>query len=148
MFGIVPFRDRKRRDVRSVFDEFSSLMDRLLDEDFFLVPFVPRSFRTDIRETEDAYIVEAELPGVPKEAIRVTYDEGVLSIVVEEDKDITEEKGEYIRRERYRGRNERHFALENVDEEKITASFENGVLRITLPKLKRTPPKGREIVIE
>jgi len=148
MFGIMPFRDRKRRDVRSVFDDFGSLMDRLVDEDFFLVPFIPRTFRADIRETEDTYIVEAELPGVPKEAIRVSYDDGILSIIVEEDKDVTEDKGEYIRRERIRGRNERHFTLENVDEERISASFQNGVLQITLPKLKSTPPKGREIVIE
>ncbi|MBT9258665.1 MAG: Hsp20/alpha crystallin family protein [Clostridiales bacterium] len=133
---------------RETFPFWPSFLEDWLDDDFFFLPQRLRSFRADVRETEDQYVVEADLPGVPKEAIRVSYEGGVLSIAVEEQKDVEQEEGEYLRRERYRGRTERHFVLENVREDEIQASFKDGVLKVVLPKMKKSLPRGRDIPIQ
>ncbi|CAM3509471.1 Hsp20/alpha crystallin family protein [Hydrogenibacillus schlegelii] len=139
--------DRRRRSNWPVWDDVEAIMERFFAEPLAVFAGTGR-FRTDIRETEDAYIVEAELPGVDKDHIQIHYDDGVLSITVEEAGGVDEEREAYVRRERYRGRLERHFSLENVDPDGIRATYKNGLLTVTLPKLKRTPPKGRRIDIE
>ncbi|MBE3595880.1 MAG: Hsp20 family protein [Hydrogenibacillus sp.] len=72
----------------------------------------------------------------------------MLSITLEQSGGFDEEREQFVRKERYRGRLERHFALENVDAERIKAKFKDGLLTVTLPKLRRTPPSGRRIDIE
>ena len=107
------------------------------------------NFNVDIREEEQAYIVEAELPGMSKDSIQLKYEDNVLSIgaTQEESKDEKDDKGNYIRRERSTKSFSRQFLLKNVKEEDINASFENGVLTVTLPKKNsdETPPKHIEI---
>lgn len=91
--------------------------------------------RTDIKETEEAYTLETEMPGVRKEDIGLIRENSVLTIKVK-----TAEPGDdsgYIRRERVFGELKRSFVLENIDEETISAKLESGVLHITLPKQKR-----------
>ena len=91
--------------------------------------------RTDIRETDEAYLLETELPGVKKDDIELIRENGVLTIAV---KAIEPENAEgYVRRERVYGDLKRSFALKDIDEETISAKLENGVLFVTLPKQKR-----------
>ncbi len=91
--------------------------------------------RTDIRETEDAYLLETEMPGVKKEDIELIRENGVLTISV---KSAAPENDEgYVRRERVFGELKRSFVLENIDEETISARQDSGILYITLPKNKR-----------
>ena len=101
---------------------------------------------TDISENEGAYSISAELPGIKKEDINVSLHDGVLSIEAES-KSEHEEKGEkQIRTERRYGKFVRRFTLgTNVDEHRVEAKFENGVLKLNIPKLKepQTPqPKS------
>lgn len=107
------------------------------------------NFNVDIREEENEYIVEADLPGMSKDAIQLKYEDNVLSIgaTQETGKDEKDEKGNYIRRERSTKSFSRQFLLKNVREEEITAAFDNGVLTVTLPKKdsNNTTPKQIEI---
>lgn len=146
----VPGPWRRRRSASEGFDvpSVNEWWEKFWDEPWPVLPFTSR-FRSDIRETDDAYIVEAELPGIEKEAIDLSYHDGVLSIIVEENRHVEEkQEGQYLRQERYRGRMERHFSLENVESEKITATFKDGLLTVTLPKRKKTPPAQGRIHIQ
>lgn len=94
------------------------------------------NFDVDIKESEKEYTLEADLPGLTKEDIQLDYHNNVLSIGAqrEEGKDETDEKGNYIRRERSVRSYSRQFILKDVNEEGVTAKFDNGVLTIQLPK--------------
>lgn len=108
------------------------------------------TFRTDVKETEDAYILSAELPGFRPEEIRATVGKNLLTLSAE--RDITEEEvsseGGYIRRERTAGSLCRSFDITGVQAEKITARFENGLLTVTLPKAEAAKDTQRELTIE
>ncbi|TDT51895.1 heat shock protein Hsp18 [Fonticella tunisiensis] len=146
MFGMVPYgRNRGIPRRGNYFDDFFG--------NFFtegLLPsfdFMNNNFRVDLRETDDAYMVEADLPGVSKDSIDIDYENNYLTISAKR-KDIVEDKrDDYVRRERYFGELRRSFYMENVDESKITASFENGVLKVTLPKMNKGKGK-RKIEIQ
>lgn len=108
------------------------------------------NFNVDIREEENEYIVEADLPGMSKEAIQLKYEDNVLSIgaTQETGKDEKDEKGNYIRRERSTKSFSRQFLLKNVREEEITAAFDNGVLTVTLPKKNSSNTTSKQIEIQ
>lgn len=91
----------------------------------------------DIRETEHAFEVSADLPGMNKEDIEVSFKNNVLSIGAErsDEKNISNEEGTYIRRERTSSSFKRQFIVEGVETAQIKAGYENGVLTITLPKV-------------
>lgn len=90
--------------------------------------------KADIRETKDAYVVEAEMPGIKKEDITLICEKGVLTITAKQGEETKEGKDGYIRRERCIGETSRRFALKNITEEQISAKLEDGVLYVTLPK--------------
>ena len=98
--------------------------------------------KTDIKELENAYQLDVELPGVKKENVTVELKDGALEIKVvnevnSEDKD---SKGRYLRRERFYGSCSRSFYVgEDVKQDDIKARFENGVLSITVPKMEAQP---------
>ena len=98
--------------------------------------FKPNLIKTDIRETDNEYFVEAELPGIPKENIQVTYENGVLTISGQQQIDTVDEdkKGKLIRSERSSTSLRRQYLLENVKEDEIKASYSDGILKVTLPK--------------
>ena len=103
--------------------------------------------RVDVKETEEAVEVEAELPGIDAKNVDVTLHDHCLRITGEK-KQEKEEKDEngYRVTERSYGRFERHIALpENVDEEKIGADYKDGVLHITVPKTEVAKPKKIEV---
>jgi HSP20 family protein len=108
------------------------------------------AFKTDIRETENAYILDAELPGFSKEDIHAEVRNGYLTIHAEhksenEEKD---EKNNYIRRERSYGSFSRSFDLEGIKSDEITASYKDGVLSLTLPKEETKQTEGRRLEIQ
>ena len=98
--------------------------------------FKPNLIKTDIHETDNEYFVEAELPGIPKENIQVTYEDGVLTISGQQQIDTVDEdkKGKLIRSERSSTSLRRQYLLENVKEDEIKASYSDGILKVTLPK--------------
>lgn len=112
---------------RNFFEDFS----RNLFNDF-----KSNLIKTDIHETDNEYIVEAELPGISKENIQVTYEDGVLTISGQQQTDTVDEdkKGKLIRSERSLTSVRRQYLLENVKEDEIKASYSDGILKVTLPK--------------
>lgn len=98
--------------------------------------FKSNLIKTDIHETDNEYIVEAELPGISKENIQVTYEDGVLTISGQQQTDTVDEdkKGKLIRSERSLTSVRRQYLLENVKEDEIKASYSDGILKVTLPK--------------
>ena len=93
--------------------------------------------KTDIREHDDGYEIDIDLPGFKKDEINVELDDGYLTISAEKSLDKDEEKkhGRYIRRERYAGAMQRRFYVgDEVTQEDIKAKFEDGILRLSIPK--------------
>ena len=93
--------------------------------------------RTDIRETEDSYELDVELPGYKKEDVKAQLKDGYLTVSVSrnENNDVKDDNGKYIRRERYSGSMSRSFYVgEEVQEADIRARFEDGILKLGFPK--------------
>lgn len=99
-------------------------------------PGTPATIRVDVSERDGAYEVKADLPGVTKDDINVTVDGDVVSITAEVKKERETKEGERVlKTERYFGRVARSFRLASeIDLNAAQAKFENGVLRLTLPK--------------
>lgn len=102
--------------------------------DFFGEGCVAPAMKTDIKETEGAYVVEAEMPGVKKENVELVCENGVLTITAKANEEKTEEKQGYVRKERLSGEMTRSFELHDINEENISAKMEDGILYVTLPK--------------
>ena len=128
MFGMIPF---ERRD-----DNFFDIFDNFEKKFFGSTNATLPAFRTDIRDQGDKFLLEAELPGFGKEDIQLDLKDNILSI-----------KGNYIRRERRYGSFARTFDVTGIDESAISASYENGILSLTLPKQVPVQPERRQIAI-
>ncbi len=122
------------------------MMRRLLrDMDRFCgVPARPLrpTFHVDVRENADAYLIEAELPGVKLADIDLTVENDVLTIAADVSTASHEEKDGCLHAERRSGHMERRFTLEGIRQEEITASCADGILTVTLPK--EIPAAGKE----
>ncbi len=97
------------------------------------------SFRVDVQDKGDAYVIEADLPGVARENIHVDLNEDVLTISAEKAENAEEKENGYIMRERRIGKASRSFNVEGIRKEDISAAYENGVLTLTLPKQVEAP---------
>lgn len=106
-------------------------------------------FKTDIRDTGDAYVLEADLPGFKKDDINIELGDGSLTIRAERHNE-AEEKGEggYLRQERSYGSFSRSFSTEGVDVSAMQAKFNDGVLTLSMPKLAKKEPEVRRLAIE
>lgn len=94
------------------------------------------NMKCDIYEKGNNIQIEMDIPGFDKKDIKLDMHKGTLSITAEK-KENTEEKDgkKYLRRERYYGKYQRSFYLGDVDEDNIEAKFDNGTLKVTVPKL-------------
>ena len=109
--------------------------------------------KTDIREKDDSYELDVDLPGFKKDEIKVQLKDGYLTLSAAKglDKDEQDKKGNYIRRERYAGTLSRSFYVgDAVSEEDIHAKYENGILKLSVPKKapKAVEEKDGYIAIE
>ena len=134
-----------------------SIFGENMFDDFFSDPFgmmVPQPrdalygkhaknlMKTDIRETEDSYELDVDLPGFKKDEVSIDLKDGYLTISAAKglDKDEEDKKGKYIRQERYAGACSRSFYVgKGVEPEEIGAKFENGILEISVPKETKKP---------
>lgn len=103
----------------------------------------------DISETEAEYLIRADLPAVKKEDVRITVDQGIITITGER-KDKKEQKDEKFHRvESFQGSFARSFSVpENVDESQISAESKDGVLIVHLPKTRAAKPKAVEVKVQ
>ncbi len=108
--------------------------------------------KTDVKETDDGYEVDIDLPGFKKDEISAKLENGYLTISAAKglDKDETDKKGKYIRRERYAGSMSRSFYVgENLTQDDIKAKYESGILKLVVPKTeKKAIEDNRYIAIE
>ena len=111
-----------------------------------------REMLTDVRDHEDHYEVEIDLPGFKKDQIQVELHDGTLTITAQKGLEQNEKnsEGKYVRQERYSGMMSRSFYVgENMTEEDIKAKFEDGVLKLNIPKKEEKKlPEKRNIMIE
>ena len=101
-------------------------------------PHVPGIMKTDIKEAEDAYELDIELPGYNKDDVKAELKNGFMTIKAEtkSSNDEKDENGKFLRKERYYGSCSRSFYVgEDVKKEDIKAKFENGILKIQVPKI-------------
>ena len=147
MFEMIPFAKRNSVYGCNPFRDLDNL------ERAFFGPYSDSrlaAFRTDVQETDDAYILETDLPGFKKEDIDVQIKEDVLTIKAERHAahENKEEKHNYVRVERSCGSFSRSFEVSGVDTDAITAKYENGVLTLTLPKVAPVEPEVKKLTIE
>lgn len=145
----------------SIFGE--NLFDEFFDDDFPMIPM--RSMRnplygknaknlmkTDVRETDNTYELDVDLPGFKKDEVQLDLKDGYLTISAAKglDKDQEDKKGKYIRQERYAGACSRSFFVgEEIEPRDVSAKFEDGILRVSLPKrVKKELPRNSTIAIE
>jgi len=145
-------RWRPAKDLINIQDEMNRVFDRFFTRDNWSdeesmsqagwYPIV------DISENNDEYILNAELPGLKKEDIHISYTNGVLKLEGERKKEMEKEGTDYHRLERVFGKFCRTFRLPNtVKSEKISADFKDGILNIRLPKVEEVKPKEIEVKI-
>lgn len=132
------------------------LMPKIFDDDFFRDDFFDRKDRmnfnlmkTDIREDENSYLLEVDLPGYSKDDIKIDITDGYLTINAKVEKENNDEKKNYVRRERFTGEVSRSFYVgEDIKEEEVKASFKNGILTLEVPKLSLEDKKKDKKYIE
>lgn len=131
-----------RRD----FDVF----DDLFKDDFFKGKEKSNLMKTDIRETDNSFVLDIDLPGYKKEDIKIDVTDGYLTINAKTSTENNEEeKGKFVRRERFMGEVSRSFYVgEDVEVENIKASFKNGTLCLEVPKVDPELSKPEKKYIE
>jgi len=145
MFEMMPFR---RNSLSRKDDFFSPFFKHFFDDDFFTaMPYMQGNFSVDLKETDDHYQIEADLPGIRKEDIDIDFSNNYLTISAKRNEAIEDKNENYVRRERHYGEFKRSFYIDNVDENKIDASFKDGVLKVVLPKLNKGKNNRRKIDI-
>lgn len=103
---------------------------------------------SDIIEKENGYELQIDLPGVKKEDIKIEMNKNLINISVSISKSSDEENKKYIRKERFTGEIKRSFNIgEDIDEDNINASFENGILYLNLPKKEENDSNKKFIEI-
>ena len=105
--------------------------------------------KTDIRENDEGYELDIDLPGFKKDEITIDLDNGYLTISAAKglDKDEQDKKGKYIRKERYAGAVQRSFYVgDAVTEEDVKAKFEDGILRLSIPKKEAKAVEAKKTI--
>jgi HSP20 family protein len=144
---MVPFKKSQSLSKRG--DYFNHFLDSFFDEDYFApLSQFGSPFRVDLKETSDSYQIEADLPGIPKEAITLEYADRYLTISAKREDAVEKSNNDYVRRERKFGQFQRSFYIDNVDESQICAEFKEGVLFVTLPKQDKDLRTGHSIPIK
>ena len=112
------------------------LLDDMFTDQFFTNLGENTLMKTDIKEKNDKYIIDIDLPGYEKEDIKIEIENGYLMVHAKTNQNKEEkEEGKYVRKERYMGECSRSFYIgEDIKEEEIKASFKNGMLKLEIPK--------------
>lgn len=141
----------------SIFGEnlFDDFMSPHWERDFFggrnsiFNGYEKNVMKTDIKETDNSYEIDIDLPGFQKEEINANLENGYLTInaVKKEQKEQKNESGVYIRRERYTGQCSRSFYVgDAVEQQEIKAKFDNGILRLTVPKKEQKKVEQKKYI--
>lgn len=152
MFGLTT---RNNNNGLRTYDPFREM--EAFERAFFSDPFAGFfnttelvQFRTDVTDEGDHFLLEADLPGFEKKDINLDIQGDTLTIHAERHSKVEEKdkKDKVVRMERSYGSYSRSFDITGIDPDKIKAKYDNGVLRLTLPKLEQRLPEGRRLEIE
>ena len=126
------------------------VFDRFFDD--FFSPFEVmnsrfNSFKVDVSENDNEYLIEADLPGFNKEDLSLTYENNYLTISAKKQDAKEVKNDQFIRRERQFGELRRTFYIENINLDDVDAKFENGLLEVTLKKTEK-PKNQKQIEIK
>ena len=143
MRTLVPLNNRRNNLSNTGMDDFYTLFDS-----FFTTPRGSGgSFRLDVRENEKEYLVEADLPGIKKEEVEIDLDDGRLTIAVNREENVEDDRGNYVHRERRVSAMSRSLYLPEAQQEGVKAKLDNGVLAVTVAKADKRAV-SRKIEIE
>ena len=152
MFELRPYRRHNNEIAYNPFREMEEFEKKFFDEPFsaFFRDGDIAEFKTDIKDDGDHYTLEADLPGFDKKDIHLDISDNTLTINAERHSEHEEKdkKQKYVRVERSYGKYSRQFDVSSVDTEKIKAKYENGVLKLTLPKKQEELPESKHLEIE
>lgn len=145
---------RRNNHGVSAYNPFREMEE--FERNFFANPFGSffgrndlAEFKTDVTDEGDHYLLEADLPGFEKKDIQLEVNGDTLTVEAERHSKYEEKDNDkVVRIERSYGSYSRQFDISGVDAEKISAKYENGVLRLTLPKKEKKLPEGRKLEIE
>lgn len=138
MTGLVPFGKYKLNSKSDSFGDFFGMLDDFFTDSWYPSrSFINDNFAIDVNETDKEYQVEAELPGIKKEEIKVEMDKGRLIVIVERDENINHEKKNYVYKERKYSSMQRFVYLADAKDDKIKAKLKDGVLYIIVPKQEK-----------
>ena len=150
MMSLLPYYPRRTFNPEA-------MMRTFFDDPFFRMTPVQRRplggmMRVDIEDKGESYLLTADMPGVPKENVKLSVENGVLTITAESRTETKDTEGEaerrYLYQERRIGSMSRSFTLEGIEEQDISAEYTDGVLNVTLPKKVEPKAEGaRQIVI-
>ena len=137
----------KPENGRVGFPKFSNMFENLFENEFpaFIANEVVRGSvpSVNIKDTKDAYLIDVAAPGFTRESFSVKIEDSILTIVGEKATDKLEEGEKYTRKEFHQASFKRSFTLpKTIVADSITAAYENGILRVSLPKLEESKAKG------
>ena len=138
MYGLTPFER-----TFGIFDPFADFDSGFVGDGKRFT-----ACRTDIREDDDKFVMESELPGFDKKDISIDISGSSLTLKAEHSENMDEKNGKYIRRERTYGSYQRSFDISGIDTEHISADYKNGILIMVLPKKKPDVPVSRRLEIQ
>jgi HSP20 family protein len=147
MFELVPYGRKRNLTWYNPFEELDNMQRRFFGETAIT------DFKTDIRDNGENYLLEADLPGFKKEDIAVEIEGDTLTIRAErsDEKEEKDGKGNFVKRERSYGSFSRCFDMTGIRTEDVSAAYEDGVLKLTLPKQHRGAsaiPNGNNVRCE
>lgn len=133
MAALIPFN--RNLGIRTPgFEDFYNMLDDFFSDTWSKRSLAKGTFKVDVRDSEKEYLIEAELPGVKKEEVDIELFEGRLTISVNREENVQEEKGNYLHRERLSSSMLRSIYLADAKAEGITAKMQDGVLSVHVPK--------------
>ncbi len=131
----------KTNDNYDLFDAFNDLFRPVFFDE-------QHDLRTNIKETDSEYKLDIELPGYDKEQIKVSLDQGYLTVSAVKEEKEEDEKSHYIRKEITETCQRSFYVGDMVTDDQIKAKYDNGILSLTVPKAKPKQVEGKLISIE
>lgn len=148
MKGLVPFNKKNSNTLSTGFEDFYNVLDDFFSDNLFSGRSPSRdTFKMDIQQTEKEYVIQAELPGIKKDEISLNLDDERLTLSINREEKIEENKTNYVHRERRYGSMSRSVYLADSNPDAIKAKLEDGVLTITVQR-KEKPNNSCQINIE
>ena len=148
MTNLIPFKGKNSNLSTQGFGNIFNMIDDFFTDDFPIRRSLSHdTFKIDVREEDSNYLVEAELPGVNKEDISISVDDGILTIAVKHEEQKEEKDKNYIHRERRYSSMERRLMLGDADGTGIKAKLNDGLLEIKIQK-KDKQDTSKKIEIE